>query len=72
MLNSEDTMNCSLCSNHCSQGVLVVAASFLILFFNIEIPNELKGFVFYAQVQAHTFNMRFTCTMQLTSENFII
>lgn len=34
-----------------SQGVLVVATSFLILFFNVEIPNELKGFVFYAQVQ---------------------
>ena len=31
-------------------GVSVVVVSMLILLFDIEIPNELKGFIFYAQV----------------------
>lgn len=31
-------------------GILVVIVSLLILFFNVEVPNELKGFIFYAQV----------------------
>ena len=31
-------------------GVLVVAVSFFIMFFDVELPNELKGFLFYAQV----------------------
>lgn len=30
--------------------ILVVVVSLLILFFNVELPNELKGFLFYAQV----------------------
>jgi predicted outer membrane repeat protein len=42
----------------CWQGLLVflilcvavVVASFLIMFFNVQVPNELKGFLFYAQV----------------------
>ena len=35
---------------HTYIGILVVVVSLLILFFNIEVPNELKGFIFYAQV----------------------
>ena len=30
--------------------VVVVVVSTLILLFDIEVPNELKGFIFYAQV----------------------
>ena len=33
-------------------GVCVIAASLLIMFFDIELPNELKGFLFYAQVSS--------------------
>ena len=31
-------------------GVVVVVVSFFIMFFNVQVTNELKGFVFYAQV----------------------
>ena len=31
-------------------GVLVVIICILILLFNVELPNEMKGFIFYAQV----------------------
>jgi len=31
-------------------GFLVVGMSTVILFFDIAVPNELKGFLFYAQV----------------------
>ena len=31
-------------------GILVVFISFFILLFNVELPNEMKGFVFYVQV----------------------
>lgn len=34
--------------------VLVVIISSLILIFNIELPNELKGFIFYAQVSSQS------------------
>ena len=32
------------------EGILVVVICALILLFNVELPNEMKGFVFYAQV----------------------
>ena len=31
-------------------GILTVALCLLVLYFDIAIPNELKGFVFFAQV----------------------
>lgn len=33
-----------------TSGVAVVVISTLILVFDIPVPNELKGFIFYAQV----------------------
>lgn len=35
---------------HVSVVVVVVVISTLMLLFDIELPNELKGFLFYAQV----------------------
>ena len=34
-----------------SSGFLVVGVSLMILILNVELPNELKGFIFYAQVK---------------------
>jgi len=33
-----------------SSGILVVVGSILVLIFNIGVPNDLKGFLFFAQV----------------------
>ena len=35
---------------YCFVGIFVVFISFFILLFNVELPNEMKGFVFYVQV----------------------
>ena len=46
-------------------GFLVVIVSLLILFFNIELPNELKGFIFYAQVKFLTLFFHASCIYML-------
>ena len=53
-----DLLQCTPSDNQCAGGLsvfiilcgAVVVLCFLILIFNVELPNELKGFVFYAQV----------------------
>ena len=34
----------------CCSGVLIILGSVLVLIFNIGVPNDLKGFLFFAQV----------------------
>ena len=43
-----------LYSNGYSVGAVVIVVSTLLLALNISIPNELKGFFFYAQVSVIT------------------
>ena len=46
-----------VCVCVCVVGVSVVAVSFFIMFFDVELPNELKGFLFYAQVRTYMYNL---------------
>ena len=50
---------------HCTAGVCVVAVSLLIMLFDIELPNELKGFLFYAQVSFEKTNVAITVYMYM-------
>ena len=38
-------------------GILTVVLCLLVLYFDIAIPNELKGFIFFAQVMKTKFSM---------------
>ena len=53
-----DLLSCTSAKDQCAVGLsvflilygVVVVIALLAFVFNIELPNELKGFVFYAQV----------------------
>ena len=38
-----------------STGIFIVILSILIMYYNIGLPNSLRGFVFYSQVSNHIY-----------------
>ena len=41
---------CTVCCLNSTAGILVVVFSTLIIYYNIGLPNALKGFLFFIQV----------------------
>lgn len=56
-----DLLTCTSADDQCAMGlavflilyIVVIIIALLVLIFDTELPNELKGFVFYAQVSAY-------------------
>ncbi len=69
-----DLLTCTPANDQCAMGlavflilyVVVIIIALLVLTFDTELPNELKGFVFYAQVSAH-YSYTATVIMIMTS-----
>lgn len=65
-----DLLTCTSAEDQCAVGlalflalyVVVIIIALLVFRFNTELPNELKGFVFYAQVSSYSFVAIFVVT----------